>query len=55
MAGGQFEVGHPKLPGAGRKPGTPNKLTLLKRENAVSAIETFRNMGVSLPGLGVQR
>jgi hypothetical protein len=40
------------LPGAGRKPGTPNKSTLLKREAAVSAIETFRTMGVSLPELG---
>ena len=42
----------PKPPTSGRKPRTLNKSTLLKREAAVSAIETFRGMGVSLPELG---
>ena len=36
----------PKPPTSGRKPGIPNKATLLQREQGLSAIEAFRNMGV---------
>jgi hypothetical protein len=44
----------PKPPTSGRKPGVRNKATLMQREQGLSAIETFRNMGVSLPELGAK-
>ena len=36
-----FKKGHPKLPGAGRKKGTPNKFTTLKQ----AFLNSFVNIG----------
>ena len=37
--GRPFQKGHPKLPGAGRKAGTPNKTTLLAKNVLAAAAE----------------
>lgn len=42
----KFEKGHKKIPGSGRKAGTPNKTTELGKKNLKSLLEDYRESGL---------